>query len=196
MNFSNTTQGSKEAIVDRFPNTKIGDWKRTSKLELNEITYRVFLNRKTNLEVSVIFEEGSETPTVKEGGLPLIPPRLIGIIPIIDEGNKNWFSDPRWFEDLTGNLVLYLSEEQDDDYDFSLGPEDEDRLSDVLSCYSWMKKTFRAWLKAHNLKLDIGTSENTHRLSGLHIQRLIPSMIEMLQDNLPEGVRLIIKNDT
>lgn len=186
--FPDTTEGCKKAIVEKYPDTEIGDWKRTFKTKNAHIVVRGFKNNKTGQEI-VVSHDGF-SPNVADKQQSKVPEHLKAIIGIIDGGEGAYDMNPSYFDEMDGNLIFFNGENEDEDsVRFYLGPANDGALHDSVFCDEWLKRTLDPWAKANSVRLSIGDSENTHSFEGK--SGLLSSMLKTVRDALPNGVKLI-----
>ncbi len=101
-----------------------------------------------------------------------IPAKIknLPVFAVIDDAEDSYSEDPRWFEWLSGNLLLDTGAADgmwnagEHEIEFFCGPEDRDgTLSDALSCDEWMEtKGLHTIVAKYGASLDIGAGESLH----------------------------------
>lgn len=92
-------------------------------------------------------------------------PTVNGIIDIIDNAAAIAIKHPGTLNNLSGNFVIFLPDE-DDEAKFDAGPgsfvDDEERIHDIATCYGWMALKLKPIEDKYNIEFEIGAAENTH----------------------------------
>lgn len=136
-----TTELCKQAIISKYPQTKVEDWKRTAKLKEGGKVVRNFKHVKANLAISVIFD-GNYMVTPMQATVP-----VSAFPPVVDR-----------FNDFSGRIVWGFGENCDSkEVDFYCGPETKGGyLSDGCDF------TSEIYTKIFGRKGDYNAAENYH----------------------------------